>query len=171
MDSAPHSPGPRRRRLHPLLTIVFVVAVVALSPLALFTAAMWAATGAWEFEGRSGVYHWLFIKGAWIDRLDLVEPAGGPPRWSVSLQEGTFPGWAVLGYNSSASPAEILDTYAARCRKLGLKVTKEPAVWEHGVNAMYLECEIRPYIDAQFVAERKPPAELTDVGVRVWGRD
>src|SRR5262245_3162595 len=30
----------------------------------------------------------------------------------------------------------------------------EPAVWEHGADGMYLECEIAKYIDAQFVAER-----------------
>jgi hypothetical protein len=129
----------------------------------------WATEGAMEFEGQSGVRHWLFIKGKWIDRLGLVEQAG-PARYSVSLPEGTFPGWANLTYDSSAPPATILHTYAERCRKLGLKITKAPAVSEYGA-WMYLECEIEKYIDAQFVAERKPPAELTEVRLRVWGRD
>ncbi len=50
-------------------------------------------------------------------------------------------------------------------------MTKQPAVWEYGADGMYLECEIEKYIDAQFVAERQPPAELTEVSLRVWGRD
>jgi len=36
---------------------------------------------------------------------------------------------------------------------------------------MHLECEIETYIDAQLVAERKLQAELTEVSLRVWGRD
>jgi hypothetical protein len=160
----------RRHLLYSAVAAVFAVAVVLATPVGLLWVLFWAADGAWEFEGQSGVRHWLFIKGKWIDRLGLVEHVG-PARYSVSLQEGNFPGWAVLTYDSGAAPATILHTYAERCRKLGLKVTKEPAVWEHGADGMYLECEIETYIDAQFVAERKPPAELTQVSLRVWGRD
>ena len=171
MDSIPRTR--RRARRHPLYSAVaaiFAIAAVLATPVGLLWVLFWTTDGAWEFEGQSGVRHWLFIKGKWIDRLGLVEQAG-PARYSVSLPEGTFPGWAVLNYDSSAPPATILDTYAGRCRKLGLKVTKEPAVWEHAADGMYLECEIEKYIDAQFVAERKPPAELTEVSLRVWGRD
>jgi hypothetical protein len=174
MDSIPHSGRQARRDLlHSLVSAVaavLVIAAVFATPVGLLWVLFWTTEGAWEFEGQSGVRHWLFIKGKWIDRLGLVEQAG-PARYSVSLPEGTFPGWAVLNYDSSAPPAMILDTYAERCRKLGLKVTKEPAVWEHGADGMYLECEIEKYLDAQFVAERKPPAELTEVSLRVWGRD
>jgi hypothetical protein len=160
----------RRRLLYSAVAAVFAIAVVLATPVGLLWVLFWAADGSWEFEGQSGVRHWLFIKGKWIDRIGLVEPAG-PARYSVRLQEGNFPGWAVLNYDSSAAPAAILNAYAERCRTLGLKVTKEPAVWEHGPDGMYLECEIEKYIDAQFVAERKPPAQLTEVSLRVWGRD
>jgi hypothetical protein len=171
MDSIPHTRRrPRRRLLYSAVAAVFAIAVVLATPVGLLRVLFWTAEGAWEFEGQSGVRHWLFIKGKWIDRLGLVEQAG-PARYSVSLQEGTFPGWAVLTYDSSAPPATIVHLYAERCRKLGLKVTKEPAVWQHGADGMYLECEIERYIDAQLLAERKPPAELTQVSLRVWGRD
>ena len=32
-----------------------------------------------------------------------------------------------------------------------------------------LVCEIEPYIDAEFHAERNVPAAATSVSVRVWG--
>jgi hypothetical protein len=171
MDSIPNTRRrPGRHLLYRAVAAVFAIAVVLATPVGLLWMAFWTTEGAWEFEGQSGVRHWLFIKGKWIDRLGLVEPAG-PARYSVSLPEGTFPGWAVLAYDSSAPPATIAHAYAERCRKLGLKVTKEPAVWQYGADAMHMECEIEKYIDVQLVAERKPQAVLTEVSLRVWGRD
>jgi hypothetical protein len=34
-----------------------------------------------------------------------------------------------------------------------------------------LVCEIKPYIDAEFQAQRKPGEASTEVGLRVWGDD
>lgn len=171
MSEASKPGAVRRWRVPPVLIVLLIVASIIAAPFGLLAAAFWAAEGSWDFEGRSGVRHWLFIKGKWIDRLGFVEMTGGAPQYSVSLQEGTFPGWAVLRYDSSALPPAILDAYAERCRKLGLKVTKGPMPSEYTANALFLECEIEPYIDAQFLAERKPSAERTEVNVRVWGRD
>jgi hypothetical protein len=172
MDSGLHHPAPARRRWWmSALVAVSVLAAIAATPFGLLAALFWVAERSWDFEGRGGFRHWLLVKGKWIDRLGFVAPAGTPPRYSVRFGEGTFPGWTVLRYDSTAEPVAILDAYAERCRKLGLKVTKEPAASEFTPGGLYLECEIEPYIDAQFLVEQKPPADRTQVNVRVWGRD
>jgi hypothetical protein len=163
-----------RRYLSSVVTLLAVLLVLASPVLAwfgLFALALWAATGTWDFEGDRGLYHWMFVKGKYADRLGFVEHVGHPPRYSVGLQEGTFPGWTVVAYDSKALPAAILDTYSKRCGDLRLKINKGPVVSEYEPHALILVCEIEPYIDAEFYAERKPQAPVTSVSMRVWGRD
>ena len=117
--------------------------------------------------------HWLLVKGSRLDRLGLVAPATAPARYSVRFQEGTFPGWRVVGYYSSASPADIIAVYAGRCTAMGLRITRREPVSRTaaGDEEAFLECEIEPYLDVQVSAERKVSATLSGVSMRVWGSD
>jgi hypothetical protein len=151
-----------------------VLAIIVALPYAFLWTLFWLASESWDFEGNSGLRHWLLVKGSRLDRLGLVAPTSSPPRYSVSFQEGTFPGWRVLVYVSSAPPPAIVAAYAERCGAMGLKVTKrEVSVANNDAEATEatLVCEIEPYIDAEFHAERKPLAADSKVSVRVWGSD
>ena len=160
----------RRRIWRNAVLAVALVLMVALSPFLLIAFAFWAADGAWRFEGDSGVRYWMFVQGTRLERLGFVERAG-PPRYSISLQEGNFPGWSILSYDSNAQPAAILATYAQHCNDMSLKVTKGPIVSEYNADTLILVCEIEKYLDAEFAAKQKPPPELTHVTLRVWGSD
>ena len=50
------------------------------------------------------------------------------------------------------------------------EISRQPAEGT-GVDreALFLECEIEPYLDVQVVAERKVSATVTEVSLRVWG--
>ena len=61
-----------------------------------------------------------------LERLGLIEPTDEPGKYSVSLQDGNFPGWTVLTYRSTAMPDAVIGAYAKRCQDLGLKITRGP---------------------------------------------
>lgn len=144
--------------------------VLVVLPISFIAFAFWAAEGSWDFEGR-GFRYWMFVKGSRLERLGFVSPAEGPPRYSVRLQEGTFPGWRVLTYRSTALPDAIVASYAERCRAMGLKITRgpEPKTYEDDESGSVLVCEIQPYLDAEFYAGRKPSDPSSQVNIRVWG--
>jgi hypothetical protein len=151
-----------------------VLAMIVALPSAFLWTLFWMASGSWDFEGDKGLRHWLLVKGSRLDRLGLVAPTSSVPRYSVSFQEGTFPGWRVLVYNSSASPPAIVAAYAERCGAMGLKVTERKAsVASNDADATEatLVCEIEPYLDAEFHAKRNALAPVSEVSVRVWGSD
>jgi hypothetical protein len=147
--------------------IVAILAAIIIVPLAIFMAAMWAADGTWEFDGK-GLRHWMFVRGSRLEQLGFVEPTPGLAHYSVALQEGTNPGWNAMRYSSTAEPQAVIDAYTARCTAMGLKILPPEPPPEGGVG---LTCEIEPYINAEFWAERTAQAALTSVSVRVWGRD
>ena len=155
-----------------LLAAGCVLLIVMAVPYALLWTLFWIASDSWDFEGSGGYRHWLLVKGSRIDRLGLVSPTARPVSYSVRFQEGTFPGWRVVGYESRALPHAITSTYAERCRATGLRVTRNETASlgsdADGTQAT-LVCEIEPYIDAEFHAERKGSAAVTLVSVRVWG--
>lgn len=136
---------------------------MVLVPWLLLVVVFWAAEGSWNFEGR-GLRYWLFVTGSRMDKLGLVEPASAPVRYSVSLQEGTFPGWRIATYESRAQPSAIVAAYAQRCRSLGFKVTEQTG---NDARAT-LACEIEPYIDVEVGAERMVSTN-SRVGLKVWG--
>jgi hypothetical protein len=157
--------------LIPLGTALLLLVVLPYSFIAFL---FWAADGSWDFEGRGGVRYWVFVKGSRLDRLGLVSPeTSPPPRYSVSLQEGNFPGWRVLSYQSAETPETIVAIYAKRCTKMGLKITRgpEPQTYDGEETGATLVCEIEPYLDAEFHAGRKAGAVTTEVGLRIWGSD
>lgn len=156
--------------LIPLGTALLVLVVL---PYGLIAFLFWAAEGSWDFEGPGGWRYWMFAKGSRLDRLGLVSPAPAPPQYSVSLQEGNFPGWRVLSYRSTASPEAIVGTYAQRCREMKLKITRgpQPKVHDGDETGAELVCEIEPYLDVEVYAGRKTGAITSEVGVRVWGSD
>ena len=88
----------------------------------------------------------------------------------MSFDEGDVPGWKIASYASTASPAAIMTTYTERCREMQLKIT-EPSAASTDASEASLTCEIEPYIDAEFSAERKPGEDITSVTMRVWGND
>jgi hypothetical protein len=155
-----------------LVTVGCLLVIVVGIPYALLSTLFWIATESWDFEGVRGYRYWLLVKGSRLDRLGLVAPTTDPARYSVRFQEGTFPGWRVVGYESDALPPAIIATYTERCRAMGLRV-KESKTADLGDDAggmqAALVCEIEPYIDAEFHAERKGAAATTSVSVRVWG--
>jgi hypothetical protein len=140
-------------------------------PFALIGFAFWSAEGAWEFEGR-GLYYSLFMSGSRAERLGLVEPIAGTVKYSVSLQEGTFPGWAVIGYDSKAAPEAIIEAYAQNCLRLKARITERTASAPTEDKAVSdLACEFEAYLTAEFRAERMPSSSHSRVGMRVWGRE
>jgi hypothetical protein len=154
-----------------LLALVAFFAVVVGGPFLLLALAFWAADGSWDFEGNGNLRYWLFVKGSRLERLGAVEPTG-PLRYSVSLQEGTFPGWSVAQYDSRALPEAILDAYAEHCRAMALKITERTLpVADRAPNAVAgrLICQIEPYLDVELFAERAGQASTTEVGIKVWG--
>jgi len=167
--SLPNGPPRARRSRLPswamsLLVVAIVVVPLIATPYFLIAGLFWAAEGSWDFQG-GGWRHWLFVRGSRLERLGLVAPAGDPPKYSVRLQEGTFPGWSVVGYRSSATPDAIATAYADRCRAMALKITENTV--DAGVAS--LTCEIQPYLDVELHAERGPQAALAQVSLRVWG--
>ena len=156
-----------------LLPALSVVALLAVVPYALLCTQFWAASGSWDFEGSGGLKRWLLVTGSRLDQLGFVAETTAPARYSVRFQEGTFPGWRVVGYASTASPADIIAAYADRCIAMGLRITvREPArSTVPGNQEATLVCEIERYIDAEILAERKVSATVTNVSLRVWGSD
>jgi hypothetical protein len=150
---------------------ILAIAVLVASPFALIAFAFWAADGSWDFEGERNLRYWIFAKGSRMERLGIVMPVA-PVRYSVSLQEGNFPGWSVAQYDSAAPPEAILESYAERCRMMGFKITERTlpvADRAPGNVAGQLTCEIEPYLDIEVFAERTAQAATTEVGIRVWG--
>jgi hypothetical protein len=158
--------------LYALGTALAVVAGLLAIPYLSIATLFWAADGDWHFEGR-GFRHWLFVKNSRLDRLGFVEPVPAPAKYSIGLQEGNFPGWSNVRYDSTAQPFDIVEVYAQRCRAMNLAVIDgpRPDSTEEGGNAARLTCEIEKYLDVQVYAERKQGAALTEVGVRVWGSE
>lgn len=153
------------------LAVIATVAVFIATPFALLAFAFWAADGSWDFEGDGNLRYWIFAKGSRMERLGIVMPVG-KVHYSVSLQEGNFPGWSVAQYDSSALPEAILESYAERCRVMGFKITERtlPVAGLAPDNvAGKLTCEIEPYLDVVVFAERASQAAATEVGIRVWG--
>ena len=157
--------------LQTLLVAGGILALLAAVPYALLWTLFWSASGSWDMEGNGNLRHWLLVKGSLLDRLGVVAQTERPARYSVRFQEGTFPGWRVVSYESAAVPHDIVATYAERCGNLALRVTKRQPAEGTGVDreALFLECEIEPYLDVQVVAERKVSATVTEVSLRVWG--
>lgn len=164
--SAPRASWPRRLRAvglgAALMGSVLLVPYVALAAL------FWAADGAWEFAGP-GLRHWIFVRGSRLDRLGLVEPvADADVRYSISLQEGTFPGWSIAMYQSTAAPEEVSRAYAGRCAAARYKVIAHAPPTGPDKPAE-LTCEIEPDIHVEMTAARAPGASATRVWIKVWG--
>jgi hypothetical protein len=162
--------GPIPSRRNSAILAGVLVACFA-SPPALILGLFWAADGPWIFEG-DGVRRWLLVSGSRLDRLGLVKAIGTPVRYRVDLQEGTFPGWRIANYTSSASAGRVIEGYAARCEAMGLRVMeRSPA--DAGNNTAPAEasltCEIEPHITVEVHAARRPELTGTAVSVKVWG--
>jgi len=153
-----------------LALLVFVLGAGAASPVLLIAFGIWMSSGSWDFEGR-GAYHWAFVRGSRLDSLGLVGATAAPARFSVSFEEGTFPGWKTVTYASVAAPAEVASAYAARCRELGFRVVERlPQPPAADAARVELTCEIEPYINVEMLAERTTATASTRVWLRVWGR-
>jgi hypothetical protein len=169
MNETPKAPRQSVRvLLRSFLTIVAVAGIMIALPFAFVAALFWAADGSWDFEGR-GVRYWLFVKGTRLERLGVVEPAPGGTKYSISLQEGNFPGWNIAVYESAAPPEKIIDVYAARCCEMKLKVIEKKSNPE--APRAELTCEIEVYLNVEVLAERKAEAASTRVFVKVWGSE
>lgn len=153
------------------LAIFAILFAVAAAPFMLVALAFRASDGSWDFEGDGNLRYWLFVRGSRLEKFGVVT-AAGPVRYSIRFQEGTFPGWNVAQYDSAALPEAILETYAGRCRAMGLKITeKKLPLSDRAPNmiAGTLVCEIEPYLDAEFFAGRRDQATATQVGIKIWG--
>jgi len=177
-EQAASTPKPDggRRRLSPLPgflvaigTILFVFVVV---PYALLAFAFWAAEGSWNFEGDKNLRYWLFVGGSRAERLGLVAPTEKAVRYSVSLEEGNFPGWTIVQYESKAAPAEVIEFYTKRCGAEKATVIKRTEPKQDGDKVrVELDCEFPSFHTAEFLAERASSSELSKVSLRVWGRE
>ncbi len=156
-----------------LLSLVFTIALVlsvALAvPFGIVALGFWAADGAWEFEAR-GFKYWLFVKGSRLERLGTVEPIGAV-KYSISLQEGTFPGWNIATYESNAAPEKIAAAYGERCKQMNLKITEDKLEQKQSATRAEMICQIEVYLDVEIVAERELGGSATKVVVKVWGSE
>lgn len=142
-----------------------VLATALLAPLWL-PVILFSLPDRYDFQGQGWAY-WLLVRNSNADRIGLVEPSPTlPVAYSISFQEGTFPGWTVVDYRSDASPARIHETYRERCGALRFPVTRS----ETTNVTSFLTCEMVRYLDIEVSAERKADDPLTQVTVRVWGR-
>lgn len=159
--------------LQPLLVVAGIIVLMAAVPYALLWTLFWSASGSWDFDSSHSLKRWLLVEGSRLDQLGLVAPSTAPAKYSVRFQEGTFPGWRVVSYDTSASPADVVAGYAGRCTAMGLRITRREPVSRTaaGDEEAFLECEIEPYLDVQVFAERKVSATLGSVSMRVWGSD
>jgi hypothetical protein len=155
-----------------LVVLATVLTFFVVVPYAVLAFAFWSADGSWDFEGDGSFRYWYFYKGSRAAKLGLVEPTDKPVKYSVSESDGNFPGWTVIQYESKAAPAQVIDDYAKRCEDLKAKVTErkeeEP---KDGKTGIRLECEFKGYLTAEFFAERAASAQISEVGLRVWGRE
>ena len=141
---------------------VFIAVAV---PVALIATAFWAAEGSWDFED-GGLKHWIFVQGSRLDRLGTIEPTGSV-KFSVRLEEGTFPGWSVATYESAALPEKIISFYGELCMQMKFKITEN----KQAPLRAEMTCEIERYLDIEILAEREPSAARSKIVVRVWGRE
>lgn len=152
-----------------VLAIAAVLTVAVIIPFSIVAAGFWAADGSWDFEGR-GIKYWMFVQGSRLERLGTVEPVGAV-KYSISLQEGTFPGWNIASYESAATPEKIMPIYAARCAQMKLKISENKSEQKQGSVRAEMICEIQRYLDVEIVAERDASAALSSVIVKVWGSE
>ena len=96
-----------------------ILLLLLISPLGLIMFGMWRASELGLHRPRLAL--WAFVKGSRIDRLGLVDATDRPVEYSVSFDEGTFLGWKIASYASTASPAAIMATDTERCREMQLK--------------------------------------------------
>lgn len=140
-------------------------------PYALLALLFWAADGSWDFEGDRSVRYWMFVSGKRTEQLGLVAQTEKPVTYSFRGSDGNFPGWTVVGYESNATPAEIIAAYAKRCESLKAKVIERPAELKEGTIAARIECEFTGYLTADLYAERTSSSPVTEVSLRVWGME
>jgi len=177
--NADHATGPNpdrgRRQVHALPGCLVALATLLILfvgiPYALLALAFWAADGSWDFEGDKSFRYWFFISGKRAEKLGMVLPTDKPVKYSVSESDGNFPGWAIVQYESKAAPAEVIEAYAKRCESLKAKVTERPAEPKAGTIAARLECEFAGYLTAEFYAEQTSSSPVSEVSLRVWGRE
>ncbi len=139
--------------------------VAVIIPLALVATAFWAADGSWDFEGR-GIKYWIFVQGARLEALGIVEPVGAV-KYSISLQEGTFPGWNIAIYESAAQPEKIIAAYGERCSQMKFKIIEN----KPDPRRAEMTCEIEKYLNIEILAERDANAPTSKVFLKVWGSE
>jgi hypothetical protein len=159
----------RSARAAGYLGALSILIVLVLSPFAFFAVLFWMVDGPWQFEG-GGLRYWLFVKDSRLERMGFVAPTGAPAQYSIRIQEGAGPGSSFVQYTSTASPVEVLNTYAERCRDAGLKVKDlDPYLSETNPLNANLACEITMDLDIKVWTERAASATVTSVGLIVWG--
>lgn len=151
------------------LAIVLALAVVLTGmvavPFAVIATAFWAADGSWNFEGR-GFKYWMFVQGSRLERLGTIEPAD-TVKYSISIQEGNFPGWSIATYESDAQPEKIISHYGERCRAMKFKIIEDKS----DPRRAEMTCEIEVYLNVEILAERASDAAASKVFVKVWGNN
>ena len=155
-----------------LIALTSVLFVFIGLPYAFLVSVFWAADGSWNFEGR-GVRYWLFVSGTRTERLGLVAPAGGAPKYSVGLQEGTFPGWAIVSYRQRCIAGRDHRQVCAALRKRERESHRAAGTRAKGRYGLGQSrcCEFERYINAEFFAERTSPSAKSQVSMKVWGRE
>ncbi len=175
-DATAPKEGGQRRRLCGLPGCLVAIGMILLVfvglPYAFLVLAFWSAEGSWDFEGDKSFRYWIFVGGKRAEKLGVVAPTDKPVQYSVSLPDGNFPGWAIVSYESNAAPEAVIEAYAKRCEGLKAKVTRRPAPEQKDDTiAARLECEFAGYLTAEFSAERNSASSVSEVGLRVWGRE
>jgi hypothetical protein len=154
-----------RSLLSIIIALAVVLTIIVAIPFALIATAFWAADGSWDFEGR-GFKYWMFVQGSRLERLGTIEPRGAV-KYSISLQEGNFPGWNIATYESAALPDKIIAAYGERCREMKLKIIES----KRDPRRSEMTCEIEVYLNVEILAEREAGAAVSKVFVKVWGSE
>lgn len=162
--SAADGPGSSRGRRWKVAALAALVFTLATSPVTVAGLAFWAASDSWEFAG-GGFHYWFFIKGSTVDRLGFVAASAGPARYVVRLSEGTDPGETVAVYDSGALPRDVVETYADRCRALGITVRKQVAAAAEARLVCEGDLAVVSSDDVWVIAARAAEASITEVRV------
>ncbi|EIM24527.1 hypothetical protein [Microvirga lotononidis] len=142
-----------------LIFFAYILAVPACF-LGLLLVAMWLSIDSHEFGPWNPKYLFL-IHGTTVGNLGLVDPIAGSLGYMGEGRDGTAPAYAYVTFTTKARPEDVIATYEARCRAIGLAVQRQSS----NQQKLGLTCE-RDGAEVGVTASRLE--DVTEVNINGW---